>query len=45
MKRYEFEHVRMIHGVEGDLSKKHREEKIKNILTERKVSRNSKFSL
>ena len=34
MKKYEFEHVRMTHGVEGELSKNFWEEKIENILAD-----------
>lgn len=34
MKRYEFKHVRMEHGLEGQLSKRHWEEKLENILAE-----------
>ena len=33
-KKYEFEHVRMTHGVEGELSKKLWEEKLENILAD-----------
>jgi homospermidine synthase len=34
MKKYEFKHVRMNHGIEGDLSKKNYEEKLERILAE-----------
>jgi hypothetical protein len=34
MKPYEFEHVRMKHGIKGDVSKSHWEEKLMGILTE-----------
>ena len=34
MKKYEFDHIRMTHGVEGELSKNLWEEKIENILAD-----------
>jgi hypothetical protein len=34
MKRYEFKHVRMEHGIEGEFSKKAWEAKLENILAE-----------
>jgi len=34
VKKYEFKHIRMNHGVEGDLSKKIWEEKLENILAD-----------
>ena len=34
VKKYEFKHVRMNHGVEGDLSKKVWEEKLENTLAD-----------
>jgi hypothetical protein len=34
MKKYEFKHVRMSHGIEGQLSKKHWEEKLESILVD-----------
>jgi len=34
MKKYEFKHIRMPHGVEGELSKKLWEEKTENILAD-----------
>ena len=35
MNKYEFEHVRMEHGLEGELSKKRWEEMLKTILAEK----------
>jgi hypothetical protein len=34
MKKYEFKHVRMEHGIEGELFKKHWEEQLERILAE-----------
>lgn len=34
MKKFEFKHVRMNHGIEGQLSKPHWEEKLEEILVE-----------
>lgn len=34
MKKYEFKHVRMNHGIEGELSKEHWEKKLESILAE-----------
>jgi len=34
VKKYEFKHVRMNHGVEGDLLKKIWEEKLENVLAD-----------